>query len=145
MGEEHITKSYSETENIGKKFAATLKAGEIVGLYGDLGAGKTTFVKGIAKGFGVSSRIISPTFVIVREHVVKDRRGIERIYHIDLYRLEKETDILGIHLQDIFKDRHAIVLIEWPEKIESVLHGHWKICFINLGEQERKIKIEKHA
>src|SRR5688572_26135307 len=86
---EITSKSAEETKNFGKDFGAGLKGGEILALSGDLGAGKTTFVQGLAEGLGITDRVMSPTFLLMREHPVKFGG---KLYHIDLYRLENNVD-----------------------------------------------------
>ena len=102
------SKNEIETEKAGFDFAKSLQAGDLVFLYGDLGFGKTTFVKGVARGLGIKTRIISPTFTIVREH--------KNLYHIDLYRIESKSQIDGLGLSEILQSDY-IKLIEWPENM----------------------------
>ena len=83
---EVITKSAGETKEVGRKFSADLTAGDVVGLTGELGSGKTTFIQGVAEGLGVSARVNSPTFIIMREY--------GKLYHVDLYRLEE--NLIGL-------------------------------------------------
>jgi tRNA threonylcarbamoyladenosine biosynthesis protein TsaE len=116
-----ITKSESETEQAGEEFAKTLIPGSVVCLYGDLGAGKTTFTKGVAKGLGISDRIISPTFSLVRQHEIDRQSSINTLYHIDLYRLENEEDIKKIGIDEILSDITGVVLIEWAERLGKLL------------------------
>lgn len=138
-----ITTSAQETQHLAETFAKKLSGGTIVLLYGDLGAGKTTFTQGLAKGLGVEKRIISPTFVIIRTYVVRNRES-KFFYHVDLYRLEKESEIEGTGLLDIIKQENAIVVIEWPEKLGSYLpKKRWEVKFTPLGEDKREITVEK--
>lgn len=83
------TKNANETKEFGKKFGASLKGGEVLALSGDLGAGKTTFVQGLAEGLGIDERIMSPTFLLMREHGIKFGG---KLYHVDLYRLESNVE-----------------------------------------------------
>ncbi len=124
-----ITKSALETQKYGEKLASKLKSGGVLCLYGDLGAGKTTLVQGLAKGLGIKRRITSPTFIIMRKY--------ENFWHIDLYRLEN-ADSLG--LLEIFADPKNIVIIEWPEIIKKVLPEHYiKIRIKDLNNDRRQI------
>ncbi len=137
--EVQITKSAEETEKYGGKVAAFVvknrKDLRVVTLSGELGSGKTTFVKGFAKGLGVKQRIVSPTFVLIRPLALKDSLTL---YHIDLYRLLGEANQLG--LDEILQDDNNIVVIEWPEKLENVLpKGKVEIKFDDFGENERRI------
>lgn len=128
-----------------KKFASRqaqkyLKKGIVISLTGELGAGKTTFVQGFAEGLGIKDRIISPTFVLMRQHQVPNSEMV--LYHIDLYRLEGDINIEEIGLRDLFNDSKAIVLIEWADKIKDLLPQN--TSFINLkklSKNERSIKI----
>jgi tRNA threonylcarbamoyladenosine biosynthesis protein TsaE len=115
------TKSEIETEHIGKVFAKNLVAGDIVAMYGDLGSGKTEFVKGICDYFEVEEIITSPTFTIVNKYTssVAGKESLS-IYHIDLYRIEKETELNEIGFQEYLNDENAITLIEWAEKTTQI-------------------------
>lgn len=137
-----LTKSAEETQQFGELFAKKLNKQSIIALSGDLGAGKTTFVQGLAKGVGITKRIISPTFIIIRKYRIK--KQVKEFYHIDLYRIHSEKDLEGLGLQEILHDPEAIVVIEWPEKLGSLLpKERWDICFEHVGENERKITINK--
>lgn len=138
----NITSNNSqETENLGFDFASKITNGDIICLYGDLGSGKTTFAKGFAKGLGISERIISPTFVIVRQH---DLANNKIFYHIDLYRLEDEYALQNIGLSDIFSDKNAIVLVEWAERLGKYLpENRFDIKFQHGEKDTRKITIQK--
>lgn len=137
-----ITHSFRETEEAGSTFAKNLKAGDIVILSGELGAGKTTFVQGVAKALNIKSRIISPTFVLVRTHHGKISSQKINLYHIDLYRLEDSLDIKTLGLEDIFEDVNGIFLIEWGEKHEN-LKGTWEVKFKITSDKEREIEYGK--
>ncbi len=108
-----ITKTAQETRNLGKKLAKEIKNGGVVCLYGDLGAGKTTFVQGVAKGLGIKQRITSPTFIIMRSY--------GRLWHLDLYRLNSLEEIKALGIEEIWQNKNNILVIEWPEKIEPIL------------------------
>lgn len=140
MVEEVITKNIEETQLFAEKFAKNLQGGDVVLLYGNLGAGKTTFVQGLAKGLGITHRIISPTFIILRTYqFVKGN-----FYHVDLYRLGREKEIEDIGLLDLIGKPENIVVIEWPEKLGKLLpKDAWQLRFEQNGENERIIKVEK--
>lgn len=108
-----ITKTAEETRNYGKKLAEKIKNGGVVCLYGNLGAGKTTFVQGVAKGLGIKEKITSPTFIIMRSY--------GRLWHLDLYRLNSLEEIKALGVEEIWQDKKNILIIEWPEKIEKIL------------------------
>lgn len=127
MQKKYITKSDKETQFLGEKFSSYLKAGDTILLYGNLGYGKTTFIKGIMKGLGVSKRVVSPTFVIMRTHVTENKKGIKRIYHFDLYRIEDDEKLSGVGIDENFLDSEAIVIIEWPEKVKKLPEKRWEV------------------
>lgn len=133
---------------MGKDFAASLIEGKreflTLGLIGELGSGKTTFTQGFAEGMGVEKRIISPTYILMREYELEGR--FKSFYHIDLYRLEenvsKEAKEFGIF--DIWEKMGNIVVVEWAEKIADIMpDGAYKIEFETVDIKERKIKIGK--
>lgn len=137
---EIFTKSAQETKRFGEKFANNLKGGEIVALVGDLGNGKTTFVQGLARGFGIKNRIISPTFILRRDY-----QGKKKLCHIDLYRIEEgvEKEFRNLGTDELFGSSDTIVVIEWAEKVRELLPQStiW-ITFENLGGEKRRIDIK---
>ncbi|KKU12053.1 MAG: hypothetical protein UX19_C0009G0008 [Candidatus Woesebacteria bacterium GW2011_GWA1_45_8] len=148
---EFTTKSPSQTQKLGQKISADITSGRIspvIALSGDLGSGKTTFVQGLAKGLGVTGRIISPTFILMRKYDLpseEDKNSERTLYHVDLYRLEGALDkeILNLGLPYIWSDPSNIVLIEWAEKIKSLIpSGASWITFENMGEALRKITLK---
>lgn len=147
-GKKVATSSGKETQQFGEEFAHTLKPGDTVLLYGDLGFGKTTFVQGVAKGLGVEKRIISPTFVIVRHYKIATSHqplAIRSFYHIDLYRVETESDLKGIGMEEILRDKTSIKLIEWPEKLGSLMPNKRLEVRLNyINETEREITIKQY-
>lgn len=138
-----ITKKSEETKIMGKKFSTSLKAGDVLLLYGELGAGKTTFVQGIAEGLGIKERIISPTFILQRIHDVSYRE-IKSLNHIDLYRLDKPTKTDSLGLVDLYEDDESVTIIEWAERLDDFypLKGY-KIYFKYIDDNKRDIKINK--
>ncbi len=139
-----ISNSYQQTQQIGEEFGRHLVPGTLIALYGDLGAGKTTFVQGLAKGLGINKRIISPTFVLVREHrIMNHELKINKFYHVDLYRIEREKDIEGLGLEEILSDKNAIVAIEWADKLGAKLpKKRIDIYFENVDRDKRKITMD---
>ncbi|OQX53837.1 MAG: tRNA (adenosine(37)-N6)-threonylcarbamoyltransferase complex ATPase subunit type 1 TsaE [Candidatus Omnitrophica bacterium 4484_213] len=135
---ETITRSPQETQELGKKFAVSLKKGDIVALFGELGSGKTTMIQGISWGLGVSKDIYvnSPSFVILKEY-----QGKFPIYHFDLYRLKNFCELTEIGYPDLL-DNKGVVLIEWAEKIEKYLDRYIKIEIRYVNLEERRIAIE---
>ena len=129
--------------NLGKKIAADLRGGDVVLLYGDLGAGKTTLTKGIALGLGIESNIVSPTFTLLQVYKVHKVRKVKSLVHIDTYRLEYEKQLLEIGAQDYIGDPETICVIEWPEKVKKLIDGK-KIVKIKIehAKNGRKVVVE---
>jgi tRNA threonylcarbamoyladenosine biosynthesis protein TsaE len=111
--------SAEDTIAAGEAFAAALRSGDIVLLSGTLGAGKTTFVKGVAKGLGVRERVTSPTFTMVREHACSNDLGISTLHHSDVYRVESLDEVLDLALGELVEDS-AVALVEWGELAASI-------------------------
>lgn len=121
-----ITKTAQQTRDFGKKLAEKIKNGGVVCLCGDLGAGKTTLVQGIAKGLGIKQKITSPTFVIMRQY--------SNLYHLDLYRLNSFEEIKILGVEEIWQNKNNILIIEWPEKIEKILPKNKLVIHLRLLE-----------
>lgn len=128
--------SYSSKETIllGKQFSQILEGSDIVILEGTLGGGKTTFVKGVLEGFGFKKKVLSPSFILLRQYRI--RKFL--IFHLDLYRLG-EKDIFGLGLEDVLHSQNSITLIEWGDKIRKYLDKYIKIKFLFLGENSRTL------
>lgn len=138
-----ITNSSEETKKIGQEFAKEIKNGTTILLFGDLGAGKTTFVQGFAEGLGIKDRILSPTFVLQRIHDV-DSENIKRLNHMDLYRIEDPTKIENLGIEELYDDPKSITIIEWADRLLSFKPKNgYRIFIKNLGEEEREITIEE--
>lgn len=109
-----------ETWAVARKLAEELKAGDVVCLEGDLGAGKTTFTQGLAAALGVSGRVTSPTFCVVQEHQSQSSERPLALVHMDLYRLHGEDDVLSVGWEDYLSEG-AILVVEWPERAGSLI------------------------
>lgn len=134
----YISKGPDETKEIGFKLGSLLRPGDVVGLYGELGSGKTTLVKGIAKAFGIEDKdIVSASFTIITEY-----NTTPPFSHIDLYRIEKDTELDEVGFWDHIKG-DGISVIEWAEKAEKSLPEEMiKIRLKFLSEEIREITIE---
>jgi tRNA threonylcarbamoyladenosine biosynthesis protein TsaE len=134
-----ISHSPAETESLGEKFGRAATPGLVIALTGELGAGKTQLVKGLARGLGVTARVHSPTFTLVNEY----DGGRLRLFHLDLYRLESSQQILGAGLEE-FLQPDGVAVVEWAERLED---GGWKmedgkikkVKIEIVGESERRI------
>jgi len=128
------TRSPEETKNLGRKLGAQLKSGDILALFGSLGAGKTTLIQGLAEGLGVKDYVTSPTFILINEYA-----GRLPFYHIDLYRLEDPAQIEDLGIEEYF-DKPGVIVIEWAEKLGGLLPNRAKqIKIETVSENQRKL------
>ena len=135
-----ITENEQETEALGERFASDLPGGTVVAMYGDLGAGKTAFVRGMARGMGLRCRVSSPTFTIVNEYL-----GERELIHFDMYRLSGADELFDIGWED-YLSRGAVCAVEWSEKVEDAFFGdEIRVTIEKLGDTRRKITIEEGA
>lgn len=130
-------KSVEETWALAREFARELKAGDVVCLEGDLGAGKTTFTQGLAVAVGVSGRVTSPTFCIVQEHCARPGSLIPLLVHMDLYRLHGENDVEAIGWED-YLSRGAVLVVEWPERAGELIPTTAYHLVFRHGEDDEK-------
>ena len=137
MMKNNLSQSEKETIRLGEKLAKSLKPGDIVCLQGDLGSGKTTFVKGLAKGLKASpKKVNSPTFVLLNIYKAK-----WPIYHFDLYRLEKAEEIASTGYDEFFY-KDGIAVVEWAEKLGELFpKKHILVQFVHEGKNKRSITI----
>ena len=137
-----VTKSFKETKKVGEFLAQEIiksKKASIIGLEGELGSGKTTFIQGMAKGLRIRERITSPTFVIFKKFKLGPVPHLKYLYHIDCYRLSSPQDLLDLGFKEIISQPN-IVVIEWAEKIKKILpkDTFW-IKFGYLDKDKREI------
>ena len=143
------TNSEKETFEFAKKYAKKLRGGEVIGLVGDLGAGKTVFAKGLAAGLGIKETITSPTFVIMKIYQIQNstcpsgRREfkIKNLAHIDAYRVKTPQDIIAIGANEYFNRSDAVTIIEWADKIKGIKPTK-TISLKYTSQNSRKILIE---
>jgi tRNA threonylcarbamoyladenosine biosynthesis protein TsaE len=128
------SKHPSETRRLAAEFALSTREGDVIVLTGDLGAGKTEFVKGLAHGLGSSQPVSSPTFTLVQEY----RGGRLPLFHMDFYRLESEAELIEIGLDD-YLSAGGVCVIEWGEKFSSSLPPDFTTVSIRLGEGDERI------
>ncbi len=141
-----ISKSVGDTEKIAEVFLTGLSfVGEkatVVGLYGELGAGKTAFVQAIAKMLDIKRKVNSPTFVIMRRYALKHPK-YKNLFHLDAYRLKNEKELLHLGWKEIIANPRHLVFIEWPENvIKAMPKKHHKISISHTKEGHRKLKIK---
>lgn len=140
-----LTENYSETQELGKSLASEIKIGKkaaVFGLKGDLGAGKTTFLQGFAKGLGIRKKVISPTFVIMNRFDIKKGK-FRNFYHLDCYRIEKAKEIESLGFGEIISNPKNIVCVEWPEKIKKALPENLILIKFKIGlDNKREITVD---
>ena len=148
----YIAKNLEETQKIAKNFVFGLSpkntTATVVGLYGELGAGKTSFTQGLARALGVSENIVSPTFVIEKIYELAhpteglgQYQNFSHLIHIDAYRLEKSSELLHLGWQEIVTDPQNLILIEWPDRVADIMPEHICINFSHIENEERSIEI----
>ena len=136
---EFITSSEEETENIGKKLAMSLSKGDSVLLRGNLGAGKTVFSRGFARGLGITEPVSSPTYTIVQEYELP---AGGRLYHLDLYRISGVNAALAFGVDEFLDDPNGISLIEWPDRIDGILpENAISVEIEHLSDTQRRLTI----
>ena len=134
---EFLTNSPRETEQLGEKLAAVLRPGAVIAYRGDLGAGKTAFTRGLARGLGYGEPVTSPTYTIVNEYL----GGRLPLFHFDMYRLASSDDLWDIGWED-YLDRGGVCAVEWSENVADALEGPILITIEKLGEDARRIIVE---
>ena len=131
------TNSPAETEAVGAALGAVLQPGTVLAYRGDLGAGKTAFTRGLAKGLGCTDLVTSPTYTIVNEYL----SGRIPLFHFDMYRLASSDDLWDIGWED-YLERGGVCAVEWSENVEDALEGAVNVTIEKLGEDARRITIE---
>ena len=132
-----LTNSPAETERIGAALGKTLQPGTVIAYRGDLGAGKTAFTRGLARGLGCKDIVTSPTYTIVNEYL----GGRLPLFHFDMYRLASSDDLWDIGWED-YLDSGGICAVEWSENVDDAMEGAIYITIEKLGEESRRITIE---
>ena len=128
-----VTNSQEETENLGARLAAGLMSGAVVAFTGDLGAGKTAFTRGLARGLGIAERVTSPTFTVVNEY----EGGRLPLFHFDMYRLGSSDELFGIGWED-YLARGGVCAVEWSENVSDALEEGTIFVEIRRGASERQ-------
>ena len=134
---EYITNSPCETEAVGAALARVLEPGAVIAYRGDLGAGKTAFTRGLARGLGVKESVTSPTYTIVNEYL----SGSMPLFHFDMYRLGSEDELFDIGWED-YLERGGVCAVEWSENVWGAMEDAVVVTISRLDEDTRKIEIE---
>ena len=132
-----ITQSPEGTELLGQKLGAVLRGGEVIAYRGDLGAGKTAFTRGLARGLGISMRVTSPTYTIVNEYT----GGRLPLFHFDMYRLGSSDELFDIGWEDYLL-RGGVCAVEWSENVADAMQDAVTVSIEKTGDDERRITIE---
>ena len=134
---QYITNSPAETEAIGAALGKIINPGTVIAYRGDLGAGKTAFIRGLAKGLGCTEIVTSPTYTIVNEYL----GGRIPLFHFDMYRLRSSDDLFDIGWED-YLERGGVCAVEWSENVDDAMEDAVYITIEKLGEESRKITVE---
>ena len=134
---EFITHSPEETESIGARLGKLLTSGTVLAYEGDLGAGKTAFTRGLARGLGAQDMVTSPTYTIVNEYL----SGRLPLFHFDMYRLASSDDLWDIGWED-YLDRGGVCAVEWSENVADALEDAIRVRIEKIGDESRRITIE---
>ncbi|MGN1306775.1 MAG: tRNA (adenosine(37)-N6)-threonylcarbamoyltransferase complex ATPase subunit type 1 TsaE [Faecousia sp.] len=132
-----ITKSPEETERLGEQLGKTLRGGEVIAYLGDLGAGKTAFTRGLARGLGISMRVTSPTYTIVNEYT----GGRLPLFHFDMYRLGSSDELFDIGWEDYLL-RGGVCAVEWSENVRDAMEDAITVSIEKTEDETRRITIE---
>lgn len=133
----YYTNSPEETEAVGQLLAARLQPGAVIAFQGDLGAGKTAFTRGLARGLGATDRVTSPTYTIVNEYL----GGTMPLFHFDMYRLGSSDELFDIGWED-YLERGGVCAVEWSENVSDAMEGALTVRIEKTGENSRKITLE---
>ena len=137
MNMEYITTSPEETEAVGQLLASRLRPGTVIAFEGDLGAGKTAFTRGLARGLGATDRVTSPTYTIVNEYT----SGRLPLFHFDMYRLSSADELFDIGWED-YLERGGICAVEWSENVRDAMECALTVRIEKTGETSRSITLE---
>ena len=137
---QYITNSPAETEKLGAALANVLTPGTVIAYRGDLGAGKTAFTRGLARGLGCDELVTSPTYTIVNEYL----GGRLPLFHFDMYRLTSSDDLWDIGWED-YLDRQGVCAVEWSENVPEAMAGALTVRIEKLGDSVRRITIDGGA
>lgn len=137
---EYITHAPEETEELGQALGAVLQPGTVLAFTGDLGAGKTAFTRGLAKGLGATEQVTSPTYTIVNEYI----SGRLPLFHFDMYRLGSSEELFDIGWED-YLERGGVCAVEWSENVADAMENAVKIRIEKISETTRKITVEGGA
>ena len=134
---QYITNSPAQTEAVGAALGKNIKSGTVIAYRGDLGAGKTAFTRGLARGLGYTEPVTSPTYTIVNEYL----GGRLPLFHFDMYRLKSSDDLWDIGWED-YLERGGVCAVEWSENVEDAMENAIYVTIYKTGEESRRIVIE---
>jgi len=135
----HVINNLEETRNLALLLSQQLKGGDVILFFGDLGAGKTTFIQFLAKFLGVKSQVNSPTFNILKIYKVKNSYSIKTICHVDAYRLNFGKDLLDLGILEVMDDKNNILMIEWAEKVLDIFPKKYIKVKIKVANENKRL------
>jgi tRNA threonylcarbamoyladenosine biosynthesis protein TsaE len=139
------TVTSGQLKELAGELAEKIGPNDVLALYGDLGAGKTTFTRFLVEALGFESRVQSPTFILVRNYH-KKKGQIKKVNHVDLYRLNNVNEVLDIGINEMIQEKENITIIEWPEIMEELLPENTiKIYFEFVDDEKRKVKVQNNV
>jgi len=141
MPKNYISSSTKETKQIANDFAKKITTGRVLCLVGDLGTGKTQFVKGIAEYFKIKKTVNSSTFVLIKSYKISNYKNIKNLIHIDCYRLQSSDELLNLGFQEMLDNKKNILLIEWADKIKDILPKSVNLINFKYGKKQDERKI----
>lgn len=139
-----ISKNLQETGQIATEVAVNLKGGEVIGLVGELGAGKTIFVQALAEALGIKEKVASPTFVLMKVYSVAGHQSIAKLVHVDAYRLNDSEELKNIGLLEYLGQPNTVTIIEWADRVKDILPKNAMMVNIKAGgsDEERKLELD---
>ena len=137
----YLTSTDEDTRNLASKLTSQLVGGDVVLLFGPMGAGKTTFTQGIAASLGIS-RLTSPTYVILNQYPI-EHSSIKTLNHFDLYRLESEDQLKSVNFEETISDPESLSIVEWPEKLSKLPLSYYQINIEPISVNQRQITFQK--
>ncbi|MGK2958240.1 MAG: tRNA (adenosine(37)-N6)-threonylcarbamoyltransferase complex ATPase subunit type 1 TsaE [Acidimicrobiales bacterium] len=138
-----ITKNAPDTQRLAEALAGLISQGDVIVLAGDLGAGKTAFTQGLARGLGVAEQVTSPTFTLARSYDCHNRDGM-RLHHLDMYRIDHLQEALDMGLADEFVDDEAVTVIEWGDVVTPAIPSSFLEIRLTYGEDDDERRLLMH-
>jgi tRNA threonylcarbamoyladenosine biosynthesis protein TsaE len=137
---EFVSRNPDQTQRLGARLGALLRGGDVICLEGPLGSGKTCLAQGVGRGWGVGQRLISPTFVLVREYARPENERGAKLYHADFYRISGADEALGLGIDEFLGDEHAVFVIEWAERARELIPPDHLWINLNISDRSDQMR-----